>query len=111
MLGAALEYLVCAAAGSAEADRASVALCVIPGVQCPAGLKRVLVLGKGSGLLSWAIQLHGAREVLVNVVSLLQVHVPVSCAWDEHQAAANTLEIPGCCLQRWISPVRSHHGA
>lgn len=55
--------------------------------------------------------LHGATEVLVSVVSLLQVHVPISCAWDQHQAAANTLEVPGCCLQRWISPVRSHHAA
>lgn len=101
---------LCAPAGSAEADRASMALCVIPGVECPVGLEGLLVLGKGSGLLPWATHLHGAPEVLVNVVSLLQVHVPVSCAWDEHQAAANTLEIPGCCLQRWISPVRSHHG-
>lgn len=84
---------------------------VIPGVQCPVGLKGLLVLGKGSGLLSWATLLHGATEVLVSVVSLLQVHVPISCAWDQHQAAANALEVPGCCLQRWISPVRSHHGA
>lgn len=52
--------------------------------------------------------LHGATEVLVSVIFLLQVHVPVSFAWYQHQAAANTLEVPGCCLQRWISPVRSH---
>lgn len=78
---------------------------VIPGVQCPVGLKGLLVLGRGSGLLS------GATEVLVSVVSSLQVHVPVSFAWDQHQAAANSLEVPGCCLQRWISPVRSHDEA
>lgn len=45
-----LEYLLCAAAGSAETDRADLASCVIPGVQCPEGLKELLVLGKGSGL-------------------------------------------------------------
>lgn len=39
-----LEYLLCAAAGSAEADRASVASCVIPGVQCPVGLKGLLIM-------------------------------------------------------------------
>lgn len=55
------DYLLCAAAGSAEADRASVASCVIPGVQGHVGLKGPLVLGKGSGLLSWATHLHGER--------------------------------------------------
>lgn len=67
-----LEYLLCTAAGSAETEGQCGFICDSwcdswPVGQCPVGLKGLLVLGKGSGLLSWA----SPTEVLVNVVSLL----------------------------------------
>lgn len=68
----------------------------------------------GLGLLCWTTCPPGAAgvtEVLVSVTRLPQIHVPLRHTWDQLRAAADTLGVPGCCLQRWISPVRNRVGA